>query len=270
MKELRQKEIRSIQCEVMQNVHDFMMENNLKYSLACGTLIGVIRHKGYIPWDDDIDIYMPREDYQRLIRLFPETYREHYKLASFERCPGWCRAYANIYDDRTIWEEEKTDKEMTVGINIDIFPVDSVPDDINELKKHINKRKFLTSLWVAKYTTIRWSYRPFVKNIVIILLKVLLLPFSINRIVKYIDSYIQNYNHSSSKRLFGILGGVIEKQPFLKEDFEEVLLLPFESHEFCVMKGYDDCLRNGYGDYMKLPPLEKRKSHHYFKAYLKD
>ena len=246
-----------------------MVEHGLRYSLACGTLIGAIRHKGYIPWDDDIDIYMPREDYSRLIEIFPDTYREHYKLASYETCPKWNRAYANIYDDRTVWDEEKANGEMTIGVNVDVFPVDHVPDDENDNKVFIRNRNFLNWLWVVKHTSIRGHNRSKLKCLSVILLKLLILPLPAHQIVRYIDHYFQKYNSHESERLFGLLGGVVEKAPFQKKDFDGLLEVPFEGYYFNVMIGYDDCLKNSYGNYMELPPLEKRKAHHYYHAYMK-
>jgi len=270
MKAIGQKDIRLIQFEVMQNLHDFMTENGLRYSLACGTLIGVVRHKGYIPWDDDIDIYMPRVDYKRLLELFPDTYREHYKLASYERCPQWHRAYANVYDDRTIWDEEKAKGELTIGINVDVFPVDHVPDDENEREVFIRNRNVLNWLWIIKHTSIRGHNRSLAKYLSVLFLKLLFFPLPARKVVRFIDKYTQKYNTQNSDRLFGLLGGVVEKKPFLKKDFDELLQMPFEGHYFNVMKGYDDCLKNSYGNYMELPPLEKRKTHHYYQAYIKE
>lgn len=269
MKIIEIDELKKLQCEVLQVAHDFCMENGLKYSLACGSLIGAIRHNGYIPWDDDIDIYMPREDYDKLIRTFPERYKSHYVLTSFERDQQWCRPYANLYDDRTVYEEHKSSIERQIGINIDIFPVDHVPDDEKEWLRFDKKRRALILLHSAKYVAIRFKNRALWKNILLALLKPFLFLIPNRFLVKRVDKYIRQYNKQHTSRLFECCCGIIQKQPFLEKDFSELIPHVFENYEFNVMKGYDDCLTNGFGDYMTLPPVEKRISHHYFKAYWK-
>lgn len=269
MKEILLNELKQLQCEVLQIAHDYCTEHGLKYSLACGTLLGAIRHNGYIPWDDDIDIYMPRDDYDQLILSFPDIYRGHYKLVSFERDKKWCRPYANLYDDRTVYEEHKSSIEEQIGVNIDIFPVDHVPDDDNEWSKYNKKRRLLIFLHSAKYVALRFKNRSIWKNIALIITKLALLPIPNSLLVKKVDKYIRQYNDKKTHRLFESCCGLLQKRPFLESDFSVLIPHVFEDYEFNIMHGYDDYLTNGFGDYMTLPPVEKRVSHHYFKAYWK-
>ncbi len=269
MRSIELEELKRLQCEVLQVAHDFCLQHGIKYSLACGTLLGAIRHNGYIPWDDDIDIYMMREDYDRFIRLFPEVYKEHYKLISFERSNRWARAFANLYDDRTVWEEAKNSVEEQIGINIDIFPIDNVPDDDSEWKRFDKKRRILHYLVTAKYTSFRWKNRSLVKNLIIALMKFVLLPFSANRNAKWMDSFARKYSHKKTQRVFESVCGIMQKRPFLRKDFEETIPHAFEQYEFQVMKGYHNYLTCAFGDYMQLPPEKDRHPHHYYIAYWK-
>lgn len=263
-------ELKHLQCEVMQVFHEFCMENHLKYSLACGSLLGAIRHNGYIPWDDDIDVYMQREDYEKLIKLFPDVYRNYYKLISYERSNSWLRPYANLFDDRTVWEELKSQKETQIGVNIDIFPVDCVPNEDKEWEIFNKKRRLLIYLQSAKYVVLRKDRRPLWKNLGLVFLKILLLPISSKALLAYMDKYIQQYNTKGTNRLFETSCGMEQKRPFLKSDFERTIPHKFENYVFNVMEGYHECLSSGFGDYMQLPPIEKRVSQHYYVAFWKD
>lgn len=269
MKKIELDELKQLQCEVLQIAHDFCVENGLKYSLACGTLLGAIRHNGYIPWDDDIDIYMPRKDYDTFIRIFPDRYKNYYMLASFERDRHWCRPYANLYDDRTVYEEHKSSVEKQIGVNIDIFPVDYVPDDEAGWLRFNRKRRFIILLHSAKYVALRAENRALWKNILLAILKVILFPVPNRMLVKGVDKFIRKYNNEPTNSLFESCCGLLQKRPFKEEDFSELVPHVFENYEFNVMKGFDDYLTNGFGDYMTLPPVEKRISQHYFKAYWK-
>ena len=114
------EELRSIQLEILLSLHEFCTQNNINYSLAAGSLIGAVRHKGFIPWDDDIDVYLLREDYKKLEQLFPLVYQNKYSLVTINRDSQWTRSYGKLYDNRTVEEEDVTNK-YTIGIGIDVF-----------------------------------------------------------------------------------------------------------------------------------------------------
>lgn len=174
-----------------------------------------------------------------------------------------------MYDDRTFYYEHKSSIEKQIGVNIDVFPVDYVPDDESEWLRFNRKRRLIVFMNSAKYVALRLKNRTLLKNVGLIVLKILLFPFSAQFMVRYVDTFIRQYNRQKTNRYFECACGIIQKRPFLKSDFDETITHVFEEYTFCIMKGYDDYLSNGFGDYMTLPPIEKRVSHHYFKAYWK-
>lgn len=262
-------ELKSIQLDILLDFHDFCMENDINYSLAAGTLIGAVRHKGFIPWDDDIDVYLLREDYNKFIDIFPANYKGRYDFVSLERDKDWHRAYGKLYDNRTIMHEPYSDIYADLGVGIDVFPVDDVPDELSEWKKYETTRRFLRDVKNIKSMTFS-SRRSFIKNAIIFLGHIIMSPFSQTWLTKKIDEYSQKYNGKGFSHVYeNCLGAYNTNSAWLKKDITDVIDVSFEGHTVKIMKGYDDYLTCIYGDYMQLPPEDKRVTHHCFSAYWK-
>lgn len=266
-KEILLDELKVLQMDVLTLIDEFCIEHNIRYSMACGTLLGAIRHRGYIPWDDDIDICVPREDYKKLIAEFPNTYKGKIKLASLERDLDWERPYAKAYDDRTVLLEKANTKDV-IGVNIDVFPIDEVPDNDKEWFSYDKKRRFLQTLFALKFVKTSRS-RSFLKNIGVILTHILTCFLSNRKFAHKIDIFSQLNNSKGYGRCFECCQGLLQKKPFSKSLFDCLIYIPFEDRSYMAFKDADKYLTNGYGDYMKLPPEEKRVTHHKFKAYWK-
>lgn len=260
------EELKQIQLDILEVIDNFCVQNGIRYSLACGSMLGAIRHKGYIPWDDDIDIYIPRDDYKRFIQIFPEELG-HIKVASLEREPKWNRAYAQAYDSRTIMNEY-AHTPLKVGVYIDIYPIDNVPDSDDAWLRYNKIRRFLIRIQEIKYIPIHWN-RTIQKNLVLIIGKIMLLPFSSRIIAKSINHFAQRYNGMGYGRSFECVQGMLQKRPFQSSLMTDFIRIQFENQHFTIMKDYDAYLTNAYGNYMKLPPKEKQISHHQFEAYWK-
>lgn len=265
-------ELKKIQCEVLVAIDNYCHENNIKYSIACGTLLGAIRHKGYIPWDDDIDIYVLRKDYERLVEMFPQSYVGHISLMTYERTNGWNRTYAKAVDNRTIFKEYTGD-DIEMGIGIDIFPIDNVPNDEEEWKRYDRRRRRLQN-WKYSLKDSRLlknnKERPIYKTIVLALTRWLLFWLPSRLLCKYLDKIAQQYNGENCHYVFENSLGILCKKRFRKDVFEQIVRVPFESYEFDAFANYDEYLSNAYGNYMQLPPKEKQVSHHEFKAWWKN
>lgn len=260
-------ELKTIQLDILEVVGKFCKENGIGYSLACGTMLGAARHKGYIPWDDDIDIYVTRKDYQKLVEIFPQSI-DDVSLVSMERDKNWNRSYAQAYNNKTILKE-RADTPIEIGVYIDVYPVDKVPDDDAEWLSYNKKRRALLHLYEMKYVKLSRD-RSFLKNVTLALGKLFLLPFSSRFIARQISNYAQIHNGKGYHRSFECVQGMLQKRPFDSSLMDEFVDVPFEDRIFSAMKDYDAYLTNGYGSYMQLPPKEKQVSHHEFDAYWKD
>ena len=265
MRKIETKELREVQISILVAVDKFCRENNIRYSLACGTLLGAVRHGGYIPWDDDIDIYMPRADYEKFEQLFPRHYEKRYELGSLKRDDSWCLPFGKIYDNRTTVVEKRS-KAKTPGVNIDVFPIDEVPDDKEEFQLYNRKRKSL--ILDLRHSQMRFSkLNTFKKNCGVLVYSAKFLFKSPRRIAERCDKYAQIYNGRGCHLLFETSMGMTVKEPFEKELFDDITDITFENQLFLGFKNYDSYLTHTFGDYMKLPPMEKRVSEHTMDAY---
>ncbi len=267
MRELDITEIKRIQLELLKVVDSYCLANSIKYSIAYGTLIGALRHKGYIPWDDDIDIIMMRSDYEVFLKKF-NNFDSKYAVVSTESHPRYYAPYANVYMTNTILEEE-SNHWVTMGVKIDIFPVDHVPDN-----KYF--RRFLFSLATILKYLIGFRNEKSCKgkgifhficaNISKLLLGNINPSLCLSNLAKWSNKMFKE--SSSINNLVWCAAG--EKGTFNISDFADVQRLKFEDSMFNALTGYDNFLFCHYGDYMELPPVEKRVSNHTFKAWLKD
>jgi len=257
-KQINQKEQKKIQLDILSDVADFCENNGLRYFLAYGTLIGAIRHQGYIPWDDDIDIIMPRPDYEKFI----DTYKHqegHYQVYSTKHHPKCFINFAKVHDIRTRFQEEYA-VETEYGVFIDIFPLDGYHSHSQLMKC------YYASLLLRWKTSVWFKEKPFYKNLIIYLVKHSLFFVSAKDLVGYIEknSIEKDYETSPLVCFF------TEKlQPFKKEIFDHYKYSAFEGKSYRIPENYDELLKIQYGDYMKLPPIEERVNKHYAKAWWK-
>lgn len=266
MNEISTIELKSVQLEMLRYLVEYFNENNLKYSLAFGTLLGAVRHHGYIPWDDDIDIMMPRDDYNIFVKLFNGV-SEKYKVLSYETNSKYVLPFAKVSDEDTILIEH-AEFDFQIGVNIDVFPVDRVPN--NRLTRVIffYFGKLIKAIHMAKIISIRRN-RSVIKNGVLVVIRLLTFFLTTRYLTGFITSYYTIFNKREATRV-GIYAPFDSKfENVFRGDFENPVWLDFEDLKCCCISDFESYLSSFYGDYMTLPPIEKRVSHHDFEAFWK-
>ena len=271
MKPISLDESKKIELDILCYFDDFCDKHGLEYGLGFGTLIGAIRHKGFIPWDDDIDVVMNRNDYNKLIEIFNREKDKNlpYHLVSpYDK--GAKHTFVKIIDLRTLKREVGfTYKHLDLGIDIDVFPVDGVPSDENEFYSFYKK---LISVY-TKFSNLKESfhYKP-INNLKLFVKKVLIFLSggTPKRLLKKAERLHAQYPYESSEFVRTIEGPYAEKGGKVEKTcYEDTVLVDFEGRKFKAPKGYHEILSSIYGDYMKLPPIEKQVTHHKNKVYWK-
>ena len=262
------EEIRTIQYGILKETARYCDANNIRYFLTGGTLLGAVRHRGFIPWDDDIDIAVPRPDYERLRTLNGGKISEFYEISAFENNPAHARAFLRIVDNRTVYEHEYYQKKYRASLGIDVFPMDGTPEDGAECARYFKRMKRL----IRQFTLSQSA--PFKSTGLLRALEktAASIPARIRgreRIYRELMRRVAEYPYETS-RFVGITTGVyLEKEVLLKDELFPAADLSFENGVFHAPACYEKYLRQLYGDYMRLPKEEDRKPGHLFSVYWK-
>lgn len=272
MKEMTLQEIQQVSLDILKDVHEFCVENDIKYTLFSGTLIGAIRHEGFIPWDDDLDIALTRPEYDKFVR----TYRSKrgYKLFARERQGNNVYiAYARVCEmNNTYVNDEKfpwTNEDK--GIWIDVFPLDGAEETWEMAVKQSDDNY---RIW-KDGLNLRKSRAPFrcastFADIIKLLIRKILYGWRSNRIWDKHIAYCKRISFNSTKYYSHLAWGGWRMREYYKTSaFSSYVLKPFEDGLFYVMQDYDGALRAKYGDYMQMPPVEQRVPGHRWHYYWK-
>lgn len=262
---LDSKEIQEIEFKILKMFDMLCKKYNLYYSLAYGTIIGAIRHKGFIPWDDDVDVMMPRSDYDKLIEIVKnekDGISKNYVLLH-DGLEGYFYPFYKICDARTIAKAE--DNVTKHGIWIDVFPVDSIFDDEKKTKNLHKQFRFMKNT-VLSYTTDFSAKHKNWKFIPKFFLSVVAHIWGIDNLVATIER--QAKIERSKNRVSVLTWQSSLEGNMNKEDFYNSILVDFGDSKFPVISSYDSYLKGIYGEYMKIPPENQRKTH-MLKAYYK-
>lgn len=268
MKPISFDENRKIQVEILLEFVKFCDENNLEYFLAYGTLIGAVRHNGFIPWDDDIDVHMPRPDYDKFIQLYREKMLDSRYKISIPTDKTAKHPFVKFYDSKTAKIEKGIAyNEDYLGIDIDVWPLDGQPEDEIIFKKWFRKLKFNYFLFFGTVSSL--TYGNLKRRLKVLATKILAV--SKNRVIAKTDKMHSLYPYDS----VNVVGTMIscfnyETERFPKEWFRDYVLMDFEGHKLKAPIDYDKVLRKIYEDYMQLPPEEQRVTHHSNNVFWKE
>lgn len=266
-------EIKRIELDVLKEVDALCRELKLRYYLGYGTLLGAVRHKGFIPWDDDIDIMMPRPDYDRLIRYCTDN-ETTFGLMAHENHRGCNRLFAKAYAKNTLVKEYDNDNKKIsneYGVWIDIFPIDGLGDSYDSAVKLLKQEKILINLYAVsllksfkRNPNRPWYHEPI--RLACYLITRLTTPgMLIQRIEK--KCRLNDYDKSA---YCGVVCENINNNEIITSDvFRESIDITFEQYTFEAPIDYHSYLTAVYGDYMTPPPVEERIPIHGFDAYYK-
>ena len=269
MQKLSIEQLKKNELDILIEIDRFCREHEIQYSLAGGTLLGAVRHKGFIPWDDDIDLMMTREQYEKFITLFSkETGR--YRVITYQNNPQYNYMYAKVVDSQTKVVEDYNFPVDELGVFVDIFPVDSIGNTVQEAKQKLKKVKFkkflcVASCWEHFYIN---SNRSLLRQIPRFCFFLMSRFINVRNTNKQIEKY---FSFDEKMEYWGCVCGAYEEREILKKDiFTEYADLEFEGFQFMSIRDYDSYLSSLYHDYMKLPPKDKQAVHHTFVAYKND
>ncbi len=249
MREIGIEELRDLQLEILDYVDGFCRRHCINYTLSGGTLLGAVRHGGYIPWDDDIDIQMTRKDYKTFITLWMEESHHPFDLLSLDTRSDYLFPFGKVCDRNSVLYVNGV---PTTGVFIDIFPVDNVSGSFDFFTRH-GIVKFLYRL-IDHYHRNEW---------ISIFSKV----FRERMIVSLIDKLSQVQNKANCEHTFEMASGLLCKHPIAAKVFQDYSPITFENKSYMAVSDYESYLTSTFGDYMTPPPPEKRVSHHIAKAY---
>ena len=268
------EELQKLEFEILKVFHHFCEEHSLRYYLCGGTLIGAVRHKGFIPWDDDIDVMMPRPDYMKLLDLVHDGQLDEYrKLDCLYLNENALSSILRIYDNRTELTFTNYRIEKKFGCWIDIFPLDGLSDSAAERKKQFRKSRIAQDLTLCNDTKFGGKRRSRMVQIFQYgLLPILPFVYMVGheKLVRWTDRISRKYAYETAKYVGVVVGRAKEKEAMLKERMEPAVFVDFWGEKFYAMANYDEYLTNLYGDYMTPPPEEGRVSRHEIAIYWKE
>ena len=260
------RKLQLTQLEILKEIDRVCRLNHISYFVDSGTLLGAVRHQGFIPWDDDLDIGMLREDYKRFQEIAPRDLGGQYVFVTCHTEPDYPFMFGKVMKKGTVYQEEKSKKVGFVqGIYVDVFPFDHFPAEEKQQKKQGKQLTALRAMIRNKAGYATWvkdgktDYVKLAKNIPFKLASIF---FSRPYLIKKYESVAERYNSEDTEVYYTFGISRYGKWRLPVEAIRKTVLLPFEDALVPCPEGYDQYLRLLYGDYLELPPEEERENRH--------
>jgi len=251
-------ELQDVLYDILKEFATFCDKNNLRYYLFGGTLLGAVRHNDFIPWDDDIDVSMPRPDYERFIELTRISPWEHYEVRQYTQ------PFIKMVDNRTVMKERlMREKYNTQCVFIDIFPIDGLPESASERQKHFRKLRrykrclehsIIDSRKVPDKNMIKRVYRKIATTFFYIL--------GYKRFRDALSRQARRYSYDLSEYVSVGIWGWAQKDVSKKSELENRVAIPFRDSVFWCQGDYAQSLKLKYKNYMEIPPESQRPPFH--------
>lgn len=254
------RQLQLTQLEMLKVVDQICKENDIHYSLYAGTLLGAVRHGGFIPWDDDLDICMPRDDYRKFLELWPKVKREGYILQNKENTPNFTQSFTKIRKDHTTFLQDTDERgRYHTGIFIDIFPIDRIPD--GKLKRYLfywncMRYQLLTREFVPQ------QYGRIKKVVSQVILSIIPNGKRMQERERLLAKIVSN-DYLHELETVGIETVNSMHISFPSDMLDSYTTIQFEDSQFMCFTNWDDHLHCKYGNYMSLPPEEERVWKHH-------
>ena len=259
------QEIQQMELGIMEYIHEVCNKIGVKYFLAYGSLIGAVRHQGFIPWDDDMDICMLRDDYEKLQDYLIANPSERYQVMSYKNNRNYVYPFMKVMDNQTYLIEEDVRIDSNMGIYVDIFPVDGYEDDQafkDKMTTIIKKRQL--SCYTFKGITNKNSFI----NSLIRYASVIAFYFTdTNKYVKQIDELAKTRKVEDYELVDYLIYKDMNKPVWKREWLKDVTFGHFEGRDFLIPVNFHELLTSDYGNYMQFPPVEQQVSHHDFRLW---
>ena len=256
------RKVQMSQLDIVLEIDRICRNNNIKYVLIGGSLLGAIRHKGFIPWDDDLDIGMLRNDYNKFLNLcYKDELNSNYSIQNWENEKNYGLGFSKIRINKTHYVEKTSQKlKINDGIFVDIFPYDNYFDDKKKQKKMLNSIAFWDRIYIYKKGFIPLNNTLF-KRLLAKAVRFVSF-FMSDKFIRNKLNEITDSGEINSKYLINCYGCYKYTDVLLRESFDEIIYYEFEGYKLPIPKCYDENLKTIYGDYMTPPPMDKRYNRH--------
>ena len=265
MKEITPSRLKELQLGILDTVAEFCTAHGINYWLNAGTLLGAVRHRGYIPWDDDVDLAMLRRDYDKFMAEFNGS-NSRYKFVCYENDPESFTHFGKVLDTSTVLYEPD-EKGEKLSVYIDIFPMDNAPDDVSARERMFRRRNvlYVCNLGRKLPVFLTPTRGGILRRLCVYAFRGVLRVFPRYYFVKALVRNAKRFAGADTE-YFGDFTGT-HNAAMRRDLAENITRLEFEGKKYNAPAGYEEWLRKLFGDYMRLPAPEKRASTHFFRAY---